>query len=245
MSRPLVIRCDGPIPWSTNGHARAAEGITLRFERLAELRPRLSEFQLLLDPVERERAERFRQPHDRERFILGHGLLREALAERLQMSATAIRFARGPYGKPRIEGVELRFNFSDTKDAVLIGMGSDSEIGVDLETMDRAVDHAAVSAHYFTPEEHESIARARDGKRRFLELWTRKEAVLKASGVGIMDDLRALRVDAPENSTTIAHEAFISLAAPAYHVRTWSIGERHIASLALPGPVPSVRQLGG
>lgn len=241
MSRQLVIHCDGPSDWDAT-HASGAQDarFVLLFETLDTLLPRLDELEALLDPVERARADRFRQPHDRERFVLGHGFLREALSARLGTPASALRFARGPYGKPRIDGAPLRFNFSDTKDAVLLGITREEEVGVDLETMSRAVDHEAVSGHYFTAEEDADIRSAADGKRRFLELWTRKEAVLKASGVGIMDDLRALRVDAPVNSTTISHEAFVAHAAAAYHVRTVRIGEGHIASVAMETPVPEL-----
>ncbi|MBK6774278.1 MAG: 4-phosphopantetheinyl transferase family protein, partial [Flavobacteriales bacterium] len=58
--------------------------------------------------------------------------------------------------------------------------------------MSRRVDHLSVAEHYFTPEEIAVIASSADGKRQFLDFWTRKEAVLKASGVGIMDDLKIL-----------------------------------------------------
>jgi len=243
MSRPLVIHCEGPLEWERQ-HEIAHGGVALLFARLEDIRLELERYQAYLDPVEIARAERFRLPHDRERFILGHGFMRETLGDRLGQAPGSIRFARGPFGKPHIEDAGLRFNFSDTKDAVLIGITHGDELGVDLETMTRAVDHEAVSGHYFTPEEDTDIRSAADGKRRFLELWTRKEAVLKASGVGIMDDLRALRVDGAMNMATISHEAFLQYAAEAYHVRTWRIGEDHIASLAMPKPLPAVQRIG-
>jgi phosphopantetheinyl transferase len=58
--------------------------------------------------------------------------------------------------------------------------------------------------------------------------------VLKASGVGIMDDLRSLRVDATENLVTITHDAMRSMAAPAYFVHSFSIGADHMISVASP-----------
>jgi len=244
MSRPLVIHCDGPQPWDHAQHGGSAAGTELHFARLDELRSKLNEYLAMLDPVEAARADRFRQEHDRERFILGHGFMRETIAARVDEDPALIRFARGAFGKPYIEGRILRFNFSDTKDAVLIGMSNGDELGVDLETLSRTLDHEAVSGHYFTQEEDSDIRSAPDGKRRFLELWTRKEAVLKASGVGIMDDLRALRVDANLNHTTISHEAFVQFAAESYHVRTWHIGDEHIASLAMSGPLPEVIRIG-
>ncbi|HRH39656.1 MAG TPA: 4'-phosphopantetheinyl transferase superfamily protein, partial [Flavobacteriales bacterium] len=207
--------------------------VQLWFALLSDLLPRIAELENLLDPVEIERAHRFRSPHDRERFVLGHGALRELLGRYVGSEAADLRFARGPYGKPFLEGNPIHFNFSDTKDAILIGVAR-SPLGVDVETMAREVDHRAVSEHYFTAEEITAIREAGEGsKRRFLDYWTRKEAILKASGVGIMEDLRVLRVDAVRNAMTIEHEAFIEHAAPEYRVRTWHVGEEHCVSLAM------------
>lgn len=238
--RSLTIHCAGPeaiLAVPPVADAPIHDGISLHFATLGAHRDRIPSYRTLLDPVELERAARFRFELDRERFIIAHGLLRTLLGERLGASPEELRFGRGPYGKPFIEGSDLRFNLSDTKDALVIAIGRSGEIGVDVETMTRTVDHDAVGEHYFTPEEVEMIAASADRKRRFLEFWTRKEAVLKASGVGIMDDLRVLRVDGAVNTMTISHEAFLQHAAEAYHVRTGMYGDAHIISLAADGPL--------
>lgn len=242
------------------------------YATLRDLLPRKDELNELLDPVELERAQRFRFENDRERFILGHGLLRSLIGKYLKRDGSLVRMARGPFGKPYLEGKDLRFNMSDTKDAVLIAFAHATEIGADIETMAREVDHDAVSKHYFTAPEIKAIREASAGgsssgqrahslptaaaaanstfpddaasKRRFLELWTRKEAVLKASGVGIMEDLRSLRVDGERNTMVIAHEAFLSMAAPEYHVQTYHIGDAHLISVASPNVIAEVRVWG-
>ncbi|MCB0795949.1 MAG: 4'-phosphopantetheinyl transferase superfamily protein [Flavobacteriales bacterium] len=183
---------------------------------------------------ERGRADRFVFEKDRRRFILGHALLRILLSGYLSVPPLEIEIRRGEHGKPFVEGSDVFFNLSDTKDAIAIGFTRDRELGIDVETLTRRVDHRSVSAHYFTPPEVNLIERAgNSSKRRFLELWTRKEAVLKASGVGIMEDLHSLRVDGPINQLTIRHEAFVRMAEVAYHVDTFAIGKEHIVSTAL------------
>ena len=168
---------------------------------------------------------------DRERYILGHGMLRMLLSRYSGIEPKAVRTLRGKYGKPFLKDRSIHFNLSDTKDAVLIAFALD-EIGADLETISRIVDHEAVAEHYFTRREVEWINASEDRKRRFLELWTRKEAVLKASGVGIMDDLRVLEVHAVLNTMRINHEAFVADAAQEYVVKTWRLGGEHVVSLA-------------
>lgn len=237
-SRPLTVHCEGPFiaalqagrTFDLSDHQAHAW-----FARLDELRHRLPSYSTLLDEAELARAARFRFQADRERFILGHGMLRDLLGNYLEHDPAALDIQRGTFGKPFVEGTRLRFNLSDTKDALLIALTLDEEIGADIETMGRTVDHMAVGEHYFTPEEIATMTNAANGKKRFLELWTRKEAVLKASGVGIMDDLRVLRVDAAENRMLISHEAFMAHAADSYRVVTWHVAEEHIISLATGG----------
>jgi len=246
-TKPLVILCSGPDDREVS-HSEPptlVPGVChIHFARLSELRPRAERMWDLLDEQERSRAARFRFESDRERFMLGHGWMRDVLAHYLGQPGSSIAMERGRFGKPFLPGGAVSFNLSDTKDAIAFAVASDVEMGVDVETVDRRMDHHAVGAHYFTVEEQAYIARSDDHKRSFLELWTRKEAVLKASGVGIMDDLRSLRVDEAVNKLSIRHPEFMALSAPEYHVRTWRIGTTHLISLATPRAVDQVLLLG-
>lgn len=241
--RILTLHCSGTDPDAPlSGAAKGDQFIELWWATLQDLAAHRERLERLLDPVEQQRAQRFRFAHDRERFVLGHGALRHVIGSALGEKAGALRFMRGPFGKPSIDGPPVHFNFSDTKDAILIGLCNEHDIGVDIETMARDVDHHAVSEHYFTSEEVEAIRKDGDGsKRKFLEYWTRKEAVLKASGVGIMDDLRVLCVLDGTHTMTISHEAFLSLAAAQYHVRTIHLGSDHIISLATSSLIAQVQ----
>lgn len=231
--RPLVVHCSQAVLEVTAGPIGALpeNGAAVAYATLEDLRPRYDRYQLLLDAGERERAERFRFTRDRERFILGHGLLRELLGNQLRLAPERLELLRGEFGKPFIEGHPVHFNLSDTKDAVLVAVAH-QPIGADIETMNRNTDHERVAEHYFTTTEVESIRHAKDGKRRFLELWTRKEAVLKACGVGLMDDLHSLEVGEAFNEMRISHPDFVRLAEAEYHVQTMAIGADHLVSVA-------------
>lgn len=242
-SRELRLSCaetdrvDWPLPGE--GDSRPGAVAILVAATLSELRAHRKRFEAILDEEELERAARFRFEPDRERYILGHGMLREVLGRHVDADPAMLRFARGPYGKPIIQGSDVHFNFSDTKDAVLVGTSTVAELGVDLETMHRQVDHDAVADHYFTPKEIDALNRAAgsERKRRFLELWTRKEAVLKACGIGLMDDLKELSVLDGINALRITHPGFMHVAAPTYHLRTWRLSDSHLISLAAPRPM--------
>lgn len=249
MARKLVLHCRRiDVPAS----GAADNGIALHFATLEDLSSRQHELEVLLDRHERDRAARFVHDKDRLRYVLGHGFMREVLSAASGVPANGIDFTRGPFGKPSMDGADFHFNFSDTKDAVLIGIGPE-ELGVDLETMERRVDHERVAVHYFTPEEVREMERAsakaqvsrakvqgggdaapasEESKRRFLEFWTRKEAVLKASGVGIMDDLKVLHVQDGVHRVDIAHDEFVRMASAQYHISTFALGTSHVISVA-------------
>ncbi len=203
----------------------------LWYATLASLAHRTTNYRTLLDGEEQARSARFLHEHARGRFVLGHGLLRSLLGQYLGAPPAALVLHRGEFGKPFLEGHPVHFNLSDTKDAVLVAIAG-RPIGADIETMNRHTDHLRVADHYFTGAEVESIRKAGNGKRRFLELWTRKEAVLKACGVGLMDDLHSLEVGNPTNTMAISHPDFVRLAAPAYHVGTFPAGTEHLVSVA-------------
>ncbi len=232
--RSLVVHCEGPSParLETDPPGPLADAVPqVLFATLASIQDRAERYHALLDREELARAERFRFATDRNRYILGHGLLRETLGRYLGRSAKDLVLLRGEFGKPFLDGHPVHFNLSDTKDAVLLAL-SQHPIGADIETMNRSTDHERVADHYFTPPEVASIAEAENGKRRFLELWTRKEAVLKACGVGLMDDLHSLEVGAALNRMKISHPDFVRLAAAEYHVRTAQVGIDHLVSIA-------------
>lgn len=198
----------------------------------------------LLNAEERARAERFRYEADRERYIIGHGLTRILLGRYLDRPPGSIDLLRGEFGKPYIQDCPIHFNMSDTKDAVLVAVAQ-QPIGADIETLDRRTDHERVAEHFFTAREVKSIAEAADGKLRFLELWTRKEAVLKASGVGIMDDLHSLEVGDVHNTMSIAHPDLVRLAAPEYYVQTFHMGAEHMVSVASATPITEMKLFEG
>jgi len=195
-----------------------------------------------LNREELRRADRFIHERDARRNILAHGLMRHLLAEATGQHADSVQFKFGKFKKPYLAGEHnVQFNLSDTKDALIIAMTRGEEIGADIETMERKVDHNAIADHYFTEDEKALILNDKiDGKRRFLELWTKKEAILKATGVGIMDDLKILDTSKEHIELSIQHPEFCNMAAPEYYLECFELGEKHIMSVASSTPIDAV-----
>lgn len=131
---------------------------------------------------ERRRAARFRFERDRERFVVAHGVLRELLAEQLDSDPCDIRFVRNAFGKPALSpefGGRLRFSLSHSADLALIAHTMDREIGVDVEHIRPEFDYADIARCFFPAEQLDLPG--------FFTCWARREAYVKARGVGFGD----------------------------------------------------------
>lgn len=149
----------------------------------------------LLSVGERARHSRFMFARDRRDFATAHALLRRRLSTHADVLPEAWTFETAPGGKPRLApshfGVDLTFNVSHTRGLVACAIGRGAEIGVDVESIDRAVDGRDVVARYFSPGEVDLInaCDADEQPTRFIELWTLKEAYIKAVGQGLSHPL--------------------------------------------------------
>ncbi len=140
----------------------------------------------VLDATERQRAARFHFDRDRQRFLLGRAFLRRILAVYRNCRPERITLKQSPHGKPAIADPDdpLRFNFSHSGTICLVAVTEGTEIGVDVEELRpvRDLDNA------LTPRERKLIQAAPPDRRDeiLLRCWTRKEAVLKAAGTGLI-----------------------------------------------------------
>ena len=150
---------------------------------------RLLDYWALLAPHERERAERFRFPQHRDRFVVGRGMLRSLLGNYLDIAPAQVQFEYSDRGKPFLAaGIELSFNVSHSRDRALFGFAWHAQLGVDLEYVRPMPEAAQLAARFFCPTEASIVAAmpATDRERAFFRAWTRKEAYLKATGEGIL-----------------------------------------------------------
>lgn len=143
----------------------------------------------LLSKEECERAASFRFPADRQRFVAAHIALRQALSEHTGLHHTALKMATGPFGKPSLPcAPRIQFSLSHSQGLALIVIGRRGPLGADIEMLRPVPEAAALAAEHFTPREQGALAAlpARERDQAFLTCWTRKEACLKAIGVGLL-----------------------------------------------------------
>lgn len=123
-----------------------------------------------------------------------HDELRRLLARYLDEEPEALRFVTHPQGKPFLDGEPVRFNLSHSGDLAAVAVARDREVGVDIEARRRVRSAEGVARRIMSDDEHARyLALADDARPGFLlRTWVRKEALVKASGVGIRSSLRAV-----------------------------------------------------
>jgi 4'-phosphopantetheinyl transferase len=140
----------------------------------------------VLSPDEAARAGRFHRTLHRDRYVVGRAVLRHVLATHLRCTPTDLEFCYGPMGKPSLRDdlIDLAFNLSHSEGAAVIGVTRRADIGVDIERIRPIPDVHALAREVFSLEERVELTHAADPVRAFLNGWTRKEAFVKAIGIG-------------------------------------------------------------
>ena len=148
----------------------------------------------LLTAEERQRAERFRFPKHRRRFLVRRARLRQLVAAYQGIPQPRLDFEYGPRGKPSLpshldahpEG-PLAFNLSDSEDLAVVALARGEPLGVDVEVLREMPEALSISKSFFAAPERDVLASVPEAQRdqTFFNCWTRKEAYLKATGDGL------------------------------------------------------------
>jgi 4'-phosphopantetheinyl transferase len=148
-------------------------------------------YQPLLSASERERWQRFLVEGARLQHLVARALVRTSLSRYAEVPADAWQFEPNRYGRPYVSQPpafrDLYFNLSHTDGLVVCAVSRSSDIGVDVENIQRDLDILALAPSVFAPTE---VARVRqsppdDRSDYFFSYWTLKEAYIKARGMGL------------------------------------------------------------
>jgi 4'-phosphopantetheinyl transferase len=211
--------------------------------------PRLRALERLLAPEERGRACRFHFEIDRDRFIARRGLLRVILGRYLGRAPESLRLGEGEYGKPHLlpEGglPDLRFSLSHSRGVALIAVSLGRDVGVDLEGMRADVLEDDIPERFFSPRELTAL-RALPPEEQlaaFFRCWTRKEAYIKALGLGLQLPLDSFDVSVGPDEPP----ALLGTRPDPEQATRWSLvdlspGPEHAGALVVEKPWGSLRR---
>lgn len=189
---------------------------------------------------ERQRAERFFFERDRRRFIAGRGILRVILGRYLDLPPRQIQFQYSANGKPylsvKFHPCLIEFNLSHSSELALYALTCHRQIGIDIEALQPMPQAEEIAGQFFSENECTSILRLPKALRtkRFFELWTCKEAYIKALGEGLSHPLNQFEIAQISNNT----KSIVDLTQSLEESRAWSItsfqpSAGYIAALAV------------
>lgn len=107
-----------------------------------------------------------------------------------------IKVSREQSGKPILpEHPDFHFNYSHTKDTILIAVTKIGPIGVDLERSDRKVQWRPIAERFYSPEEAKALESMNDrlARHEFLKKWCIKESAVKATGDGLLKGFQKMK----------------------------------------------------
>ncbi|WP_179319621.1 4'-phosphopantetheinyl transferase family protein [Winogradskyella helgolandensis] len=147
-----------------------------------------------LTPHEVQRAHRYHHIKDSKRFIICRSFLKLLIAQRNDIEISQVYFEKTENHKPYFPlDKTLFFNVSHAGDYAIIAIGN-CELGVDIEYIDKHFNYADILPTVFSSEELSFVEMSNFKRQTFYKLWTRKEAIVKATGKGIDDDFSKIPV---------------------------------------------------
>lgn len=158
-----------------------------------------------LSADENDRAARFHFEADRNRYIAAHGVVRDILAYYLNRNPADLIFSVNQYGKPALEDHKLEFNLSHSKDFALVAVTQERNVGVDVERIRQGISSHVIAQQYFSKAEITELQSLPIDQRvsAFFTCWTRKEAYIKAQGLGLSLPLESFDVSLSPNEPAI------------------------------------------
>jgi 4'-phosphopantetheinyl transferase len=174
----------------------------------------------------------WRMSYDRHQ---GRAPLRDLLAAYLRVSADDVHLVESEHGRPELaagHASALRFNWSHSGDQAVLAVGMGTQPGIDIERLrprPRALD---IAQRYFDAAETQALEAIAEDVRgaAFLELWTAKEAVLKALGRGLAFGLHRLRI--AMHSDRLHLRWLDDDDAQAWQLQRLSLDAAHVGSIA-------------
>jgi 4'-phosphopantetheinyl transferase len=201
----------------------------------------LQEFSGFLSEDERDRAKTFLFAQHRTHFIAARGFLRLILSRYLSIHPKLIRFRYTAFGKPVLDFPlaenPLHFNLSHSE-GIALYVVSKRECGIDIEALHQQIDFMQLSEQFFSANELKRLHELPDSAQRtmFFQLWTRKEAYLKAIGQGLSLPLHQFDVSqSPDKPVLHLNTTDDEIEETDWYVKNFIPQEGYMAAVALKG----------
>lgn len=211
---PLLL----PADWQPLGQCRppSSELVVYRVA-WADWLPRPADWLAWVPAAEQARAARYAQPADQARFLVARAALRGLLGQHLDLPPAAVPLALTAFGKPHLPVPRgLHFNLSHSGAWVVLVLAP-CEVGIDAEEVRPDFTYDDVARSQFGPGGQRHLQQSADPRGTFYYLWTRREALAKATGHGLGE------APAADEATR-----------PGWQLRSFEVAAGYPAALAYP-----------
>ncbi|OOQ61562.1 4'-phosphopantetheinyl transferase family protein [Mucilaginibacter pedocola] len=185
-------------------------------------------FAATLTQEEAERGQKYHQLKDRQRFVVSRGAQRYILAQYLGKQPAELTFTIGPNKKPYLHtpgGIDIRYNITHAGDCILLAI-SHTTVGADVEYIDADFPFDDIITGHFSAAEAVFINKNNKAHSFYL-LWTRKEALLKATAQGLGEHLQ----ETPSLDGEHTMPASLSGSDRDWEVVSFELPDEHIGSV--------------
>jgi 4'-phosphopantetheinyl transferase len=155
----------------------------------------------LLNAEEQAKASRFVFARHRRRYVAARAALRKLLTHYITAAPATIEFTHNAYGKPlladRHNPCQLMFSVSHSAELAVYALTQEHEIGIDLERI-RPLEYLSLARRFFADREYQALTQMTPARlpASFFQVWTQKEAFIKALGLGLHYPLDQFGVNA-------------------------------------------------
>lgn len=196
-----------------------------------------------LSDSDKKKAQKYYFDRDRIAFILRRGTLRELAGHYLGTPPQMLHFNVGPFGKPAVDvklnSENLQFNVSSTRNLILLAFSIGGHLGVDVEHMRPIDDIDAMAKRFLAPVEADLLASQSGIAKRlsFYRIWTLKEAVLKALGIGLAQGMNRFGIRWISNDRIdIVDNRLTPFKSDSWTLKTFACGHDCMAAAAWDSP---------
>lgn len=197
--------------------------------KISNLLPSVHSLYRLLSNKEQIQSKRFFTSNLSNRYIVTRAILRSILSTYIGTTYKDIEFVRNIYGKPYVKGIGIEFNMSHSYDSAYYAITSNFAVGIDVEFYNQQKNIVNIAKSVFSIRELDYFFNLSQCKRQefFFNTWTKKEAVIKAMGLGLAYPM--------ENVDTIIYKdlGYIKLSKDIYYLHDLTSESRYQVHLVV------------
>jgi 4'-phosphopantetheinyl transferase len=203
----------------------------------------LGELESTLSPEEIARADRFHFVKDRNRYVVARGLLRKLLGRYLHQAPATLEFSYGEFGKPSLARGDVAsricFNLSHSSSLIVYAFARGRNLGIDVEQVRPESAGEGIAQRYFSKREVSDLRMLPPEARveGFFHCWTRKEAYLKATGMGLQIPLDSFSVSLLPDEPAQFHGGVETR----WHLAAFHPAEGYVAAVVYDGAPCSIK----